>query len=58
MELRVPAAPGEYNKFEVSGKTVYVHKRVKAMNSGLKFHLRKVFFVRSIVVDGLRPAGI
>lgn len=53
----MPAAPDEYNKFEVSGKTVYINKRVKSLNSGLKFHLRKVFFMRNIVVDGLRLPG-
>jgi len=53
VEQRVPAAPDEYNQYNVSGKTVYVHKRVKTLNSGLKFRLRKVFFVRTIVVDGL-----
>ena len=53
----MPAAPEEYNKFDVSGKTVYINKRVKTLNSGLKFHLRKVFFMKNIVVDGLRPAG-
>ena len=58
VELRVPAAPNEYNKFEVEGKTVYVHKRVKAVNSGLKFRIRKVFFVRSVIVEGLLTAGM
>jgi len=53
VEQRVPAAPDEYKQYNVSGKTVYVHKRVKTLNSGLRFRLRKVFFVRTIVVDGL-----
>lgn len=58
MELKAPAATAEYNKFDVEGKTVYVHKRVKTLNSGIKFRLRKVFFVKEIVVEGLLTNGM
>ncbi|WP_430886027.1 hypothetical protein [Fusibacter sp. JL216-2] len=58
VELKVPAAPGEYNKFEVSGLTVYVNKRIKTMNSGLTFRLKKTFFLKSIVAEGVRPGGL
>lgn len=49
----MPAALEEYNVYQVNGKTVYVHKRVKAKNSGLKFYIRKVFFIKTVVVEGL-----
>ena len=57
MELRAPAALEEYNMYQMNNLNVYIHKRIKTMNSGLKFHLRKVFFIKNIVVDGVRPAG-
>lgn len=58
VELKVPAAPGEYNKYEISGITVYVNKRIKTMNSGLKFRLKKTFFLKNVVVEGVRPTGM
>jgi len=58
VELKVPAAPGEYNKYEISGVTVYVNKRIKTMNSGIKFHFKKTFFIKNIVVEGVRPGGV
>jgi len=48
----------EYNQYEVEGMNVFIHKRIKAVNSGLKFHMRKVFFMKNVVVDGVRPAGL
>jgi len=58
VELRAPAALVEYNQYEVEGMNVFIHKRIKAVNSGLKFHMRKVFFMKNVVVDGVRPAGL
>lgn len=58
MELQAPEVSDGFNKFEVKGKTIYVQKRIQTVNSGLTFKMRKIFFIREIVVEGIRSNGM
>jgi hypothetical protein len=58
VDFAVPAVPEGFYKYEISGKTIYVQKRIKAVNSGLKFKIKKVFFMKQIVVDGIQKTGL
>jgi len=51
IELKKPSNEEEYEKFDVDGIEVYVHKGISG--GTISFEIRKALFIKSLYADGI-----
>lgn len=54
MELRAPAAPKRFRKYQIEDITVWIDPVARLENDGLHFEMESFWFIKKIIPRGLR----